>query len=442
MRILLTLLCFAGLVSCQKESTGHMDRDLEMALYQASGGLGLSFFQLPRSDEFQKIPQDPKNPLTAEKVQLGKFLFHESALGLAPRNPISAGMYSCASCHFASAGFQACKVQGVGEGGLGFGINGESRWLHPSYPLADIDVQPIRSPSAMHVAYQTNILWNGQFGATHVNEGTESAWEYGTPKATNHLGYQGAETQAIAGMGVHRLAIDKAWADQYGYTALFRAAFPGIPDDQLFTAEYAGLAIAAFERTLMADRAPFQLWLQGNRSAMTEKEKRGALVFFRDANCTTCHSGPALNSMTFHALGMKDLFQTGAGINASAQSPENLGRGGFTKRPEDMYAFKVPQLYNLKDSPVYGHGGSFVSLRDVVDYKNRAIKENALVPDDRLSPHFTPQGLTPAQIDDLTHFLTFSLRDPYLSRYQPTSVHSGSCIPNNDPLSKLDLNCH
>lgn len=323
---------------------------------------------------------------------------------------------------------------------MGFGLNGESRIRNPLYKEADLDVQPIRSLSALNIAYQTNILWNGQFGATHLNVGTESSWEYGTPKATNQLGYQGTETQAIAGMTVHRLGLDKAWADQFGYTDMFRAAFPGIPDDILFTKEYAGLAIAAYERTLLANKAPFQEWLRGNTGAMSDKEKRGAIVFFKDANCTQCHTGPALSSMTFHALGMNDLYFTG-GFKANPQNPENLGRGGFTKNPADHYKFKTPQLYNLKDSPFYGHGSSFTSIKDVIVYKNNAVRENTNVPASQLSPWFIPLQLSSSQIDDLTTFITFALRDPNLARYQPSSVNSGACIPNNDPLSRADLKC-
>ncbi|MBK7343517.1 MAG: hypothetical protein IPJ06_10770 [Saprospiraceae bacterium] len=139
-------------------------------------------------------------------------------------------------------------------------------------------------------AYQPNILWNGQFGATHLNVGTETQWEYGTPKATNLLGYEGTETQAIAGLTVHRMDVNANWADLYKYRDLFHAAFPGIPDDQLFTKEYAGLAIAAYERTILANRAPFQDWLKGKRSVMMIKKER-AIVFFKDANCTSCHTG-------------------------------------------------------------------------------------------------------------------------------------------------------
>jgi cytochrome c peroxidase len=436
--MLLSLIVFSA---CQKDSTSDvLDERLETVLDQAAQDMGKSFFQLPESDDFANIPQDPKNPLTTAKVQLGKLLFHETALGIEPHNNIAFQTYSCASCHFASAGFQACKNQGIGEGGTGFGINGEARNISLLFDVEDLDVQPIRTPSALNIGFQTNILWNGQFGATHLNEGTESSWEYGTPKVTNLLGYEGTETQAIAGLTVHRQNLNKAWADQLGYTMLFQDAFPGVPDDSLFTKEYAGLAIAAYERTLLATKAPFQLWLKGHYNAMSDKEKRGAIVFFKDANCNSCHTGPALNSMAFYGLGMKDLWQTGA-FKTNPQNTENLGRGGFTKRPEDNYHFKVPQLYNLKDSPHYGHGASFNSLRQVVEYKNRAIKENPTVSDAQLSSLFVPQHLTAAQIDDLTAFLTFGLRDPQLHRYQPIHVLSGSCIPNNDPTSKVDLGC-
>ena len=64
---------------------------------------------------------------------------------------------------------------------------------------------------------------------------------------------------------------------------------------------------ALFERTVRANQAPFQRWLRGDRKAMSIEEKEGALLFFGKAQCDACHSGPALNSMTFHALGMADL---------------------------------------------------------------------------------------------------------------------------------------
>jgi len=93
--------------------------------------------------------------------------------------------------------------------------------------------------------------------------------------------------------------------------------------------------------------------------------------------------------MEFHALGMKDLYQINElTFKTNAENNENKGRGGFTGKEEDMFKFKVPQLYNLKDSPFYGHGSSFRSVKAVIEYKNRGIKENENVPDSALSPTF------------------------------------------------------
>lgn len=441
MRHLLVFASFLFLFSCSRDRDNELDDQLFQEIERASNGLGLSFFQLPHEADLASIPQDPLNPLTPEKVLLGKLLFHETALGVEPLKPFAMGTYSCASCHFASAGFQACKPQGIGEGGMGFGANGESRARNVLYKAEELDVQPIRSPSAMNIAWQPNILWNGQFGGTFMNEGTEAEWTLGTPKEANFLGFEGTEIQAIAGLKVHRLNLNKEWAEFFGYAEMFKAAFPGVPEAELYTRKFAGLAIAAYERTLLANQAPFQRWLKGQYSAMTDMEKRGAIVFFNQGNCVSCHTGPALNSMAFYALGMNDLYTDGSSFNVHAGNAENLGRGGFTKRPEDMYKFKVPQLYNLKDSPQYGHGASFKSLKDLLDYKNKAIKQNSVVPESQLADEFLPLLLTPAQIDDLNAFITFGLRDPFLKRYQPDDLLSGNCIPNNDPKSRSDLGC-
>lgn len=85
---------------------------------QAPNGSG-GFYRLPDSDRLRRIPQDPKNPLTEEKVRLGKLLFHETALAVGNLQENTQETYSCASCHFAQAGFQANLPQGIAEGGTG-----------------------------------------------------------------------------------------------------------------------------------------------------------------------------------------------------------------------------------------------------------------------------------------------------------------------------------
>ncbi len=200
------------MVGCKPTSdepvSTDIDKQLEQALLLASSNKGKEFYLLPNSTDYHKIPQDPRNPITVEKVALGQLLFHETGLSMNPTKSQSYQTYSCASCHHAKAGFQACVPQGIAEGGSGFGTTGETRQIAAGYKDTEVDVQPVRTPSAMNMAYQTNILWNGQFGATHLNANTQSAWTKGTPKEKNNLGFQGVETQAIAGQGVHHLGFN------------------------------------------------------------------------------------------------------------------------------------------------------------------------------------------------------------------------------------------
>ena len=86
---LLSFLLF--LASCSEDDEipvviqSTLDDDLIAVMENAANGSGLEFFQLPGSDDFANIPADPNNPLTAEKVALGKLLYHETALGMNPR---------------------------------------------------------------------------------------------------------------------------------------------------------------------------------------------------------------------------------------------------------------------------------------------------------------------------------------------------------------------
>lgn len=441
-RFVLALLCLALIAGCRRDRPTDVDALLQDVLLEASQGRGLSYFQLPADGNYSALPQDPNNPITREKVELGKMLFHETALGMNPRIVNGEGTYSCASCHHSDGGFQAAMRQGIGEGGTGFGIFGEGRRATGGYPLDSVDVQPIRTPSAMNIAYQEVVLWNGQFGATGVNTGTQSSWAYGTPIEDNHLGYEGTETQAIAGLKVHRMKVDQDLINRIpAYDNMFAAAFPGVPAAQRVDREYAGLAIAAYERTLLSNQAPFQKWLRGDQDAMDDQEKNGAVLFFGKANCGSCHTGPALNSMEFHALGMGNLLGNSV-LNQDPNHDAHLGRGGFTGNPNDFYKFKVPQLYNLMNSPFYGHGGTFTDIESVVRYKSRAVPQTSSVPSHYLASEFRPLNLTDQEIRDVAAFIERGLYDDNLRRFVPTSIPSGQCFPNNDPTSRVELGCN
>ena len=428
-RLIGPLFLFAVLAGCGGSSSMEPESlvsDQELSdVITLEGQRRLSNFILPESDDYSSIPQDSRNPLSDVKVELGQLLFHEPALSANTMSPETVGTYSCATCHHSGAGFQAGARRSIGDGGIGWGQNGEGRLALNS----DADAPGLKSPAVLNAAFQRVMLWSGGAGANGPNAGTEESWRDFGGAAANHYGYDGLESQAIVAQTTHRM-YEPASAQQliYGYPeyrTLWDAVFPGVS----VTDEYIGLAIAAYERTVLANRAPFLRWLKGEYSALSEAQKRGALVFFGKASCASCHTGPALSSMGFYALGMPDMDQDAAG-----------SRGDFLDEDDSRFKFKVPQLYNLVDSPFLGHGGAFSSISEVADYYNTGISSMTL-PAGRLTDRFHPLELTSEEVADLVEFLTGALRDPDLDRYTPGSVPSGGCIPANDPKARIDLGC-
>ena len=456
MKLLCSSLLALGLVGCGGGSSSPVVEEtiavtppdtsgLVLKMETASPTKSLDFYLLPESDDYESIPQDPMNPITADKVAVGKLIYHDPAFateGVALR----AKTWSCASCHHARAGFKSGLIQGMGEGGEGF--NTSRTWFNPEIGTQDADVQPVTSPAVLNVAYQDVMLWNGALGNASngiINAGIdpERLMTEGTPKVANHEGLSGIETQAIAGTGVHRILGFPPELEDTDYLQMLLDAFPEFSRDEL--GKSSTRAIAVFERTILANKSPFQMWLRGDDFAMSPKEIRGAEVFFGDGNCTGCHQGPALSSpvgatadQVFFAVGFSDLDTNE--IIGEVPDGVRLGRGGLTGDPADNYKFKVPQLYNLADINVFGHGGSFGSVREVIEYKNAGVAQND-ASTSNLDYRFVPLNLSSSQIDDLVEFIEVSLRDPDLLRYEPTELPSGLCVINNDETSRSELGC-
>jgi cytochrome c peroxidase len=402
-------------------------------------------FILPTGDNYTEIPnQDSKNPMNPTKVQLGKMLFHEPGLGTLPNKSQNLNSYSCSSCHIAKMSFTAGRIQGIADGAQGFGYSGESRIKNSNYTGDEVDAQGARPLPTINLAYVRNALWAGSFGAFSLNTGTESVWHNDTLTEVNFLGIEGLEANNIRALQVHRMTMSKELAETYGYKALFDQAFPDFPESERYSLKTTSFAIAAYFRTITTHEAPFQKWLKGDHTAMTDQQKRGAESFFGKAGCVRCHNSPSLNSYNFFALGVLDLYQNGyTEVFRTGPGDKRVkGRGGFTLNPDDLYKFKVPQLYNLKPIGFYFHGGSKRSLRDVVEYFNTAIPENTRVPVQQIAGIFKPLYLSKSEIDDLTEFLENGLYDPTLEKYLPDHVLSNMCFPNNDLQSKIDIGCN
>lgn len=455
------------LSAANAQSAHELSLMLESSIDSHTDGQGLQALVLPDNNDFANIPQDPSNPLTREKVLLGKLLYHDTAFATRGTDPERTQTWSCASCHHVAAGFKAGIPQGIADGGVGFGIDGSERrlaeGLSGTAPVGDPllpDIQPIASPTILNSAFQDLMLWNGSFGNTAgSNNGVvETVDGAGPPPIkANTFGLSGLETQVLAGTNVHRLGFDadSLLLTNSEYRHLFARAFPDgdtgfIPDnDTVVTPSALGAAkaIAAYERTVLSNLAPFQKWLKGEQSAMTKQQLRGALLFFGKADCASCHTGPALSSAVgatademFFAVGFNDLDPSDPLVHGVVDETTRLGRGGFTGDPSDNYQFKIPPLYNLTDTNVFGHGSSFTSVREVVEYKNAAVAQNPAAIDN-LSEHFVPLGLSDIEVTDLVAFLEEGLYDQWLHRYVPTSVPSDSCITVSDLQSTIDLGC-
>ncbi|MBK8921818.1 MAG: c-type cytochrome [Saprospirales bacterium] len=444
--VFLLLAATVYFLSCVHERETSLDASLEDMISQRSATGSYHEFILPDGTDYAALPnQDPQNPVTAAKVELGRMLFFETGLGLEPKYEVSKVAYSCSSCHVPQRGFTAGRFQGIADGALGFGLSGEGRTKHPLYQGDEVDAQGARPLPVINTTFVTNALWSGAFGSFGANVGTEGVWAQDTLVQINFKGLFGLEANNERALIVHRQVVNKAVTDSLGYTAMFDAAFPDIPVSQRYTRQTAAFAIAAYFRTILTNEAPFQRWLKGQRPAMTDQQKRGAMLFFGKAGCVSCHNSPSLNSQPhqFFALGVKNLYQSKYQVfRTGPEDKRNIGRGGFTGQTEDMHKFKVPQLYNMKNIGFYFHGASKTSLREVVAYFNDGIPENPDVPFSQIAPQFRPLGMTNEEMDDLVEFLENGLYDPNLARYAPTQTMSGNCFPNNDPLSRVEMGCN
>ncbi len=442
-RISFFILLFCCLYACGEYTVLEtIDEELKARMRSIVPNNDLGYYILPESDDLAAIPQSEHNPLTPEKVALGKMLFFETGLAQESIYEAGKGTYSCGTCHVPSAGFLPGRAQGIADGGFGFGLQGEGRGKFSVYREEELDVQGARPLSMLNVAYVTNSTWSGKFGANDVNVGTESVWDEDEVTQINHMGMDGLESQNIEGLKLHRMVVDQATVEKLGYKDMFDQAFTNVPENERYSLLTASFALSAYLRTLLTNKAPFQEWLKGDYSALTSRQKKGAMLFYGKAGCYRCHHGASMSAVKFYALGVRDLHQISETFNTSPTDKVNLGRGGFTGQEVDMYKFKVPQLYNLRNAQFYFHGSSKNNLWGVVEYFNRGIPENPNVPNQQIAPEFHPLELSTIEIDALVSFLSEGLYDPDIERYVPQAVLSGNCIPNNDRISRQDLGCN
>ena len=306
--------------------------------------------------------------MSAPKVALGRRLFFETRLS-------ATGEYSCASCHRPELAYTDGKAHAIGA-------TGES----------------VRR-SAMSL---TNVAYNPAFtwGNPHIS--TLEA-QMRQPLFGKHPLEMGLSDNGVAALAI--LAQDPAYLEQFG------AAFPG--EIMPLSMQHVIQAIAAFERTLISGRSPFDRYVFGDDpSSLSESAKRGMALFYSDrVGCSRCHfglnfSGPVVyagHSKTRAAYANTGLYD---GDGRGAYPAGDRGLLEITRRPGDMGKFRVPTLRNVGLTAPYMHDGSVLSLENVLDLYAQGGRHSSRLRDGRLKPF----SLTEEERRDLLAFLA-SLTD-------------------------------
>lgn len=148
-----------------------------------------------------------------------------------------------------------------------------------------------------------------------------------------------------------------------GYQALFAAAYPDIPLDQL-AFQQAANAIAAYEMsTFTYTGSPWNRYLSGEEEALSEQALQGAALFYGEAGCAGCHNGPLLTDQQFHNIGVPQL-----GPGKNDDKGFDYGRQLETGLAQDMYAFRTPPLHNVTLTGPWMHNGACTTLEEAVRF--------------------------------------------------------------------------
>lgn len=328
-------------------------------------------WSLPPHVPAPRVPAD--NPMSAEKVELGRRLFYDTRLS-------GNGTIACASCHIQARAFTDGRARSAGSTGGLTHRNAQglanSAW-NATYTWAN--------PALVSLERQMEVPL---FGDDPVE-----------------MGVTDANRAEIIG----RLRADPA------YPPLFRAAFPS--ETEALTMVNAIKAIAVFERTIVSADSRYDRYLQGHET-LSPSETRGMALFFGErGECHHCHGSFNFNDQVVHA-GSREVetpfHNTGLyNIGGTGDFPfPNRGLFEFTGNPADMGAFRAPSLRNVAVTAPYMHDGSVATLEAVLDLYSeggRRIRSGAYAGDGRLNPHksglITRLHLTDGEKRDLLAFL-------------------------------------
>jgi cytochrome c peroxidase len=319
------------------------------------------------------IPQD--NPVTADKVQLGRKLFFDRRLSA--NNTVS-----CAMCHIPEQGFSQNELR------LPVGIEGRS------------------------VRRNAPTIYNTAFVERLFHDGREISLEnqvWAPLLAANEMG------NVSIGVVIERIRSLDDYAER------FMAAFGRGPDVQTI-----GRALASYQRVLVSADSPFDRWYYGNQEqAVDASAKRGFEIFRGKGRCVACHTVSQeyalFTDAKFHntgigyfatmrpvdtefdvllAPGQVERVESDLVQSTGTDRFTDLGRYEVTGDPDDRWRYRTPTLRNVALTAPYMHDGSLATLRDVLLFYDRGG-----VPNEVLDPLIRPLGLSDTEISDLLAFL-------------------------------------
>lgn len=254
------------------------------------------------------VPSVRDNPITPEKIALGKALFFD------PRMSAS-GVFSCNSCHNLATGGDDNMPTSVGHG-----------W----------QTGPRNSPTVLNAVFNSAQFWDGR--AADLAE---------QAKGPVQAGVEMANTPDNVVATLNSMPQYQDW---------FQASFPDQVDPVTF--DNFAKAIEAFEATLITP-APFDAWLNGDDAALTDLQKAGLTAFIEEG-CVACHAGTNLGGEGYYPFGLVE--RPGADI----LPPDDKGRFMVTETADDSYVFRAAPLRNVEITAPYFHSGVVWSLEQAV----------------------------------------------------------------------------
>ena len=323
------------------------------------------------------VPAFPiDNPPSSEKLALGRRLFYDRRLS-------ANGTQSCGTCHLQRLAFADDKRTPTGSTG---------------------QVLRRNSPGLQNAAYYSTLTW--------ANDGLlDFEHQIAVPvRADNpvELGVTDGQRDEVLG----RFDADPA------YQAAFEAAFPDSPSGA--TIDKIILALATFCRSLVSADSPFDRYSAGDRTALSEAQRRGLALFNGERfECFHCHSGTNLtvsyrDIRTSPGAARYPFFNNGLyNVDGEGSYPAyDQGLYDLTLDPADRGRFRPSSLRNVALTAPYMHDGSIATLREVVEHYaagGRVLEASDYSGDGRTSP--LKSGLvrgfeaSDEEIDDVVAFL-------------------------------------